>query len=63
MTCERMRSGAICKVAVLSGALFLLVAACEEQVPEQTEQGAAPTTEQPDTATTEGEPAEGEQQQ
>jgi hypothetical protein len=47
MTPERVKSGA--RLAVLSAALLLLVAACEQQGTGEAEQGAAP-------------PAEGEQQ-
>jgi hypothetical protein len=53
MTFERMRTGA--RLAVLSAAL-LLASACEEQGTGETEQGAAPTTEESPAA------AEGEQQ-
>jgi hypothetical protein len=49
---ERVKSGA--RLAVLSAALLLVVSACEEQGTGETEQGAAPTTEDP-TAATEGE--------
>lgn len=44
MTTERMTSGA--RLALLSAALLLLVAACGEQGAGEAEQGAAPTTEQ-----------------
>ncbi|MGH6896311.1 MAG: hypothetical protein ACREJ5_07165 [Geminicoccaceae bacterium] len=53
------------KVALLSAALFLLVAACGEQAPEETQQGAAPASEQSTAAATgdAGQATEGEQQQ
>ena len=41
MTSERATSGV--KLALLSAALLLVVAACEEQGTEPTEQDAAPT--------------------
>jgi hypothetical protein len=50
MSPERARSGV--KLTLLGAALLLLVVACGEEAAEPTEQGAAPTTEQP---------AEGEQ--
>ena len=50
MSSERVTSGG--KLAVLGAALLLLVVACGEEAVEPTEEGAAPTTEQP---------AEGEQ--
>ena len=59
MTSERVTSGA--KLAVLSAALLLLVAACEQQGTGETEQGAAPTMDQSTTAATEG--GQPEQQQ
>ena len=43
MKAERARLGS--KLALLSAALFLLVAACGEEGVEPTEQGAAPATE------------------
>ena len=49
MALERMRSGA--SLAVLSAALLLLVSACERQGTGETEQGAAPTTDQSTAAT------------
>jgi hypothetical protein len=50
MSSERATSGT--KLILLGAALLFLVAACGEEAVEPTEQGAAPTTEQP---------AEGEQ--
>ena len=49
MSSERATSGA--KLAMLGAAVLLLVAACGEEGVEPTEEGAAPTMEQP----TEGE--------
>ena len=61
MTSEGVTSGV--KVALLSAALF--VAACGDQSSEETDQGAAPASEESTTAATEGagEAIEGEQQQ
>jgi hypothetical protein len=63
MTSEGVTSGV--KVALLSAALFVLVAACGDQSSEETDQGAAPASEESTTAATEGagEAIEGEQQQ
>lgn len=44
MTSERVTSGA--KLALLSAALLLLVAACDQQGTGEAEQGAAPQMEQ-----------------
>jgi hypothetical protein len=44
MSSERATSGA--KLALLSAALLLLVAACGEESAEPADQGTAPTTEQ-----------------
>ena len=52
MDSGRVTSGA--RLAVASAALLLLVSACEQQGTEETEEGAAPTTDQP-TAAPEGE--------
>jgi hypothetical protein len=60
MTSERVMSGA--KLALLSAALLLLVAACDQQGTGETEEGAAPTMDQPTTAATEGEQPEQQQQ-
>jgi hypothetical protein len=55
MSSERATS--VAKLAMLGAALLLLVAACGEEAVEPTEEGAAPTTEQP----TEGEQPEQQQ--
>ena len=55
MRVERATSGA--KLTLLGAALLLLVAACGEEAVEPTEEGAAPTMEQP----TEGEQPEQQQ--
>jgi hypothetical protein len=63
MTSEGVTSGA--KVALLSAALFVLAVACGDQSSEETDQGAAPASEQSTTAATEGagQATEGGQQQ
>ena len=60
MTSERVTSGA--KLALLSAALLLLIAACDQGTePTEEQQGAAPTMEQSTTAATEGEQPEQQQ--
>ena len=56
MSAARATSGA--KLTLIGAALLLLVAACGEESVEPTEQGAAPTMEQP---TAEGEQPEQQQ--
>jgi hypothetical protein len=60
MTSERVTSGAT--VALLSAALLLLVTACGEQGSDETDQGAAPASEESTTGDA-GQATEGTQKQ
>jgi hypothetical protein len=61
MTFERVRSRA--GIAALGAALMLLISACGEEPSDETQQGAAPTTQPSDSAATSSQPAEGQPKQ